>query len=117
VPIIATAKHLCGGATDLSIASLIINKENKAACNLRGISIATCCHHRCDLKTYVNPGYLTGKGDKELGLSELEILFLIKLSSYCTSVATKFGPEEIKQRILGYKAKRLIDYGRILYVR
>jgi len=47
--IIGVAKHLCGGATDLTLTSLEnISKKTE------GLAIATCCHHRCDIKTYVN---------------------------------------------------------------
>ena len=51
--VIGVAKHLCGGATDLTLISF--KQANK---QMKGISIATCCHHACDLKTYVNLPYI-----------------------------------------------------------
>jgi len=47
--IIGVAKHLCGAATDLTIKSL-----QSCGDRLKGLAIATCCHHSCDSKTYVN---------------------------------------------------------------
>lgn len=57
--VIAVAKHLCGGATDLTICSL------KHSGNLKGLAIATCCHHICDPQTYVNLEFMR----EELGVS------------------------------------------------
>ena len=51
--IIGVAKHLCGGATDLSLASFKLVTEN-----LKGLAMATCCHHQCDALTYVNMKYV-----------------------------------------------------------
>ena len=51
--IFCVAKHLCGGATDLALASILQKKED-----VHGIAIATCCHHCCDLKTFSNLPFL-----------------------------------------------------------
>ena len=52
---ISIAKHLCGGATDLSMTSMAQLAKGK----FKGVSIATCCHHVCDEITYVNLEFLT----------------------------------------------------------
>lgn len=54
--LIAIAKHLCGGATDLALTSMS-QQDNETTF---GVSIATCCHHCCDSRTYVNMPYLRG---------------------------------------------------------
>jgi len=38
--IVGVAKHLCGGATDLSLASFKL-----VTSALKGLAMATCCHH------------------------------------------------------------------------
>jgi len=53
--VIVHAKHLCGGATDLALSSLAVTHSDSSMrerfpCK---IGIATCCHHRCDTRTYV----------------------------------------------------------------
>ena len=57
--IIGVAKHLCGAATDLALCSFKLAKGK-----VKGVSIATCCHHVCDVKTYVNMAYVK----EELGV-------------------------------------------------
>ena len=54
------AKHLCGGATDLALTSYQKLGEGQ----LHGLSMATCCHHCCDTKTYVNLPFIK----QELGI-------------------------------------------------
>ncbi len=51
---IGVAKHLCGGATDLALASFK-NVSNQ----VKGLAIATCCHHLCDINSYVNMNFIT----------------------------------------------------------
>ena len=55
--LVACAKHLCGGATDIALRSL------KAARAIGvTICVATCCHHRCDAESYVNKSFLESLG-------------------------------------------------------
>jgi tRNA:m4X modification enzyme len=58
--VIGVAKHLCGGATDLTLTSFAHSHEQ-----MKGVAIATCCHHACDTKSYVNLNYV----ENELGIS------------------------------------------------
>lgn len=81
--VVVTGKHLCGGATDLALrcavntlaplpptAPGLAAVELSAAAQptqdtlgaqggtLRGIAIATCCHHRCDEQSYLSSAWL-----------------------------------------------------------
>ena len=61
VRFVGIAKHLCGGATDLTLTSIKNLTAEKA---LEGLAIATCCHHSCDTLTYVNMPFV----ENEIGL-------------------------------------------------
>ena len=98
------AKHLCGGATDLALTSY-----NKLGNNqLLGLSMATCCHHLCDAKTYVNLEFIR----KEFGISDKEFDVMVRCSSWAISpyVSTQ-------KRRAGFKMKRMLDLGRLLYIK
>ena len=58
--LLCVAKHLCGGATDLSLTSVLL-RQNIAP--VKGVAIATCCHHQCDLKTFCNIEVLMNEGE------------------------------------------------------
>ncbi|XWS46499.1 hypothetical protein CRYUN_Cryun14cG0072400 [Craigia yunnanensis] len=63
LPYIAIGKHLCGPATDLTLRCCLANQRNVERCGgncyLRGLAIATCCHHLCQWKHYIsNPTFL-----------------------------------------------------------
>lgn len=61
--IIAFGKHLCGGATDMTIRGIVRqNKITNARLKSEGIVIALCCHHKCDWKTFVGKNFLLGYG-------------------------------------------------------
>ena len=72
--IIGIAKHLCGGATDLALTSYHKLNDDQ----LIGLSMATCCHHLCDSKTYVNLDYIR----KEFGITEKEFDVIVRCSSW-----------------------------------
>ena len=102
--VIGIAKHLCGGATDLALTSY-----NKLDGNqLLGLSMATCCHHLCDAKTYVNLNYIR----TEFGITDQEFNVMVRCSSWAISpyVSTQ-------KRRAGFKMKRLLDLGRLMYIR
>ena len=72
--VVGVGKHLCGGATDYALRSLLSFKTTGSEApgggeqQLAGLCIAPCCHHRCTWEAYVGKDELM-----ELGLSQREI--------------------------------------------
>jgi tRNA:m4X modification enzyme len=65
--VVLVAKHLCGLATDISLRSLESLRLSSTPPSsspepFYGVSIATCCHHACSWKDYVNPSWLLACG-------------------------------------------------------
>jgi tRNA:m4X modification enzyme len=115
---VAIAKHLCGGATDICLSSL--TREDLLNVQPTGLLIAPCCHHSCDLRTYVNVKYL-----EELGLKQEEMKKLFAATMWANSGAiNKKKLEEMKElgiaskerTCMGFVAKRIINIGRLLYM-
>ncbi|CAH2072077.1 unnamed protein product [Thlaspi arvense] len=61
VPYVAVGKHLCGPATDLSLRCCLSRQDGESPV-LRGLAIATCCHHLCQWKSYTNKEYIISLG-------------------------------------------------------
>ena len=74
---------------------------------MKGLSIATCCHHRCDTQTYVNMTYVT----EELGIKETEFASFVTRSSYAVSPG-----DDASKRRAGFMVKRLLDLGRLIFI-
>ena len=108
--VICVGKHVCGGATDLSIVSVL-----RSGVQLAGVVLATCCHHRCTISTFIGADILS-----ELGVTEPEQVKLFKASSWGPSGAVR--PEEGMEAVsmakseAGLKAKRIIDIARVLFL-
>ena len=100
--LLAIAKHLCGGATDLSLTSMSLQDPS----TIQGICIATCCHQCCDAKTFVNLPFL-----KENGFTESDMSIIPRLTSWAICLQT-----EEKKRRIGFKVKRILDYARIIWI-
>ncbi|KAG9144362.1 hypothetical protein Leryth_024502 [Lithospermum erythrorhizon] len=64
VPYLAISKHLCGPATDMSMRCCIPeeHQQNNAEFYLKGLALATCCHHLCQWKHYINKKYMLNLG-------------------------------------------------------
>ncbi|ORY42629.1 DUF715-domain-containing protein [Rhizoclosmatium globosum] len=77
-PVVCISKHLCGGATDLTLRCLEQYVSKGEGRSLKGILIALCCHHRCTFESYVNPEFFTEK----LGFTSNEFSHLCYLSSW-----------------------------------
>ncbi|KAG0564589.1 hypothetical protein KC19_8G123200 [Ceratodon purpureus] len=163
--VVAISKHLCGPATDLSLRCCLSNGDAPVLGNttatapnnentqsllkpiVDGLAIATCCHHLCQWKSYVNKKYF-----KNLGFSKDDFHAITWLTSWALSGThehelpdcdTSEGRESVPARepasetvpakallseamnamdatqrfALGKKCKRLIDMGRLLWVR
>ncbi|KAM4021805.1 tRNA:m(4)X modification enzyme TRM13 homolog [Anomaloglossus baeobatrachus] len=108
LPVIGVGKHLCGAGTDLALRCLVRscsnsdrepqskrlrmdmeNVEPSDHCNVRGIVIALCCHHRCDWQHYVGRDFFA-----ELGLGQREFGFFQRMSSWATCGARNPSPTE-----------------------
>ena len=71
------------------------------------MAIATCCHHKCDSKTFVNPKLFLNLG----GFTEQEMEILPRISSWAI-----MGIENFEKSEIGLKVKRLIDYARVQFM-
>ena len=101
--VVCTGKHLCGGATDLALRSVFGRRSTsdgsgsgsgdgggfggtKITFTTKGVAIATCCHHRCDWRAYVNKAFV-----KRLGFTSAEFALLAKMSSWATDGSSEHG--------------------------
>ena len=117
---VSISKHLCGVATDLTLACLEnfnIQLPNKND----AVFIALCCHHKCSWEHYVNRPFLL-----ENGINEVDFRVMILLTSFATCQFTKltnkqscedYGLTDEEKETIGFKAKRILDLGRLLYLK
>ncbi|WZZ41615.1 hypothetical protein YC2023_037874 [Brassica napus] len=146
VPYVAVGKHLCGPATDLSLRCCLSRQDGESPV-LRGLAIATCCHHLCQWKSYINKEYIIG-----MGISKDEFHALTWFTSWAVDddhgskvpsvegidlIASKeeedgdkveddslSSVEEVVKKmkpmeraVLGFKCKQIIDAGRMKWVK
>ncbi|KAJ3669313.1 hypothetical protein LUZ60_011263 [Juncus effusus] len=142
VSYLATGKHLCGPATDLTI-NCCINEKNKKEKKgqLKGLAIATCCHHLCQWKHYANKEFLS-----DLGVKKEEFHAITWFSSWAIDGDHKEnnleneenlletfemkdqdcedGIEKIiknmpskERELIGFMCKEIIDTGRLLFLK
>ncbi|XP_010276530.1 PREDICTED: tRNA:m(4)X modification enzyme TRM13 homolog [Nelumbo nucifera] len=149
IPYLAIGKHLCGPATDLTLRCCLSNQHNEdkainSSGHLRGLAIATCCHHLCQWKHYINKRYLSNLGitkeefhaitwftswavdaDHGSDLSDAvdRGLHLCSIEEDC-SVDAYSGVEEIVRKMealeraaLGLMCKEIIDMGRKIWMK
>lgn len=136
VPYLAIGKHLCGPATDMTLRCCV--GENGSTCYLRGLSIATCCHHLCQWKHYINRGFFSSHG-----MSKDEFHAVTWFTSWAVDAAdhasdlkesdTKMENEKVlpagefddvlknmcarERAVLGFMCKDIIDAGRLMWIR
>lgn len=145
---VAIAKHLCGCATDFALRSMVLaagDGGNADSAVMRGVMIATCCHHKCTWNAYVNQPFM-----ERLGFGAAEFTLLTLLSSWATvgGAAARTPADAVDaeastgydehaaaapeaqclgerlsshldgpaRRHLGRMCKRLLDTGRLLYL-
>ncbi|XP_030945279.1 tRNA:m(4)X modification enzyme TRM13 homolog [Quercus lobata] len=150
-PYLAIGKHLCGPATDLTLRCCLAEhfsqnsvKHCSANRNLRGLAIATCCHHLCQWKHYTSKKYLS-----HLGITKEEFHAITWFTSWAVdadhgsdlpevpdvklhleSIENKecggdaSGVEDIvrnmkavERAVLGFMCKQIIDMGRLMWVK
>lgn len=124
---VGLGKHLCGSCTDFALSCVTEpHLESAAKVNVRGIVLATCCHHRCELQhlNYVRafsvptaeaagPPFALQLPGTGYAVSEKEFDVMVKMTSW--AVSGKFADEEKQQ--IGYYCKRVIDMWRVGYLR
>ena len=105
---VSFSKHLCGAATDLTLACLSryqkdlqmsFYDKNQVIQGTDGILIALCCHHRCTFDSYINMDYLQG-----LGIDKFEFDCMSRMSSWakerrgiCKRLLNKGRLEHLRQ--------------------
>ncbi|XP_065033929.1 uncharacterized protein LOC103983726 isoform X2 [Musa acuminata AAA Group] len=149
---LAIGKHLCGPATDLTIRCCLNREYNQSkethstSSHLKGIALATCCHHLCQWKHYTNTKFLLS-----LGITEEEFHAMTWFTSWAvdadhsselsdvshqeTNLSTicsedkqsNLEDSDVEQVIrgmpvldrahLGFICKEIIDIGRLLSLR
>ncbi|KAL2631598.1 hypothetical protein R1flu_016284 [Riccia fluitans] len=79
---VAVSKHLCGPATDMTLRCCLSGQEKgcSSSPSLEGLGIATCCHHLCQWRSYVNKQFFRG-----LGFSEAEFNMITWLTSWAVN--------------------------------
>ncbi|OEH75628.1 Ubiquitin, related protein, related protein [Cyclospora cayetanensis] len=75
VSVLGVAKHLCGSGSDVALRCFASAKDRGPSDFKFCICIATCCHHRCSMDSFVGVDFLL-----KLGLSLPEISLLFSLS-------------------------------------
>jgi tRNA:m4X modification enzyme len=126
--VVCMSKHLCGVATDLSLRCISTTLPpvvpNQISPHVKGIAIALCCHHVCTLEDYISPEFFLSQG-----FQPQEFALLTGMTSWATcgmngaeaeegdSVERALGINREDRIILGRKCKRILDTGRLLYIR
>uniref|UniRef100_A0A914XQB4 tRNA:m(4)X modification enzyme TRM13 n=1 Tax=Panagrolaimus superbus TaxID=310955 RepID=A0A914XQB4_9BILA len=122
----AVCKHFCGSATDYGINCITNAMFNNVPIN--GFCLAPCCHHRITISQYVGHDYLKAiKIDSPQLISSLRLIASwatcgppVSETAFVEAIDDgenfKFWSYE-KKLILGRKAKALIEFGRVLYLR
>lgn len=92
-PVVAISKHLCGGATDLTLKCLTNYQQSEREKSslpspVKGILIALCCHQLSHHYMYPNQEFL-----KEIDISPEEFVYLTRMSSWAVCVNSS-RPEE-----------------------
>lgn len=115
-------KHLCGACTDFALSCLTegASLATDAQVRLPAVVIATCCHHRCELRHLNPPSEVAEARPATLvfpgtafAWTEVEFAALTSMSSW--SVCGDFVDEE--RRTVGRKCKRIIDQLRVHFLR
>ncbi|OAY62550.1 tRNA:m(4)X modification enzyme TRM, partial [Ananas comosus] len=131
LPYLATGKHLCGPATDLTVRCCLrkqynLRNEFPNNCYLQGLALATCCHHLCQWKHYTNTKFLSN-----MGITKEEFHAMTWFSSWavdgdhsCELPDVEEAEKHLAVSIpageraaLGFLCKEIIDTGRLLWLR
>ncbi|XP_055551076.1 tRNA:m(4)X modification enzyme TRM13 homolog [Wyeomyia smithii] len=128
--VVGIGKHLCGGATDLALRCLV--KANRDANDdgkdwqVKGFVFALCCHHRCDWGSYTGKSFLLNKG-----IDRNDFCLIARMVSWAVcgtgtsrerrkielDNGVKYGLTRAQREEIGRKCKRVLDLGRIEYLK
>ena len=123
-PAVAFSKHLCGSATDLTLSCLSdFQRHEKAA--MKGLFIALCCHQVCTFSRYINHDFL-----KRHEINEQDFYAIRKITTWgvCGKRPQENDPNSSNEshwtglsfqerEQLGFMAKRILDLGRVEYIK
>ncbi|KAG0197817.1 hypothetical protein BGX28_008695 [Mortierella sp. GBA30] len=92
-PVVALSKHLCGGATDITLKCLVNYQQTECKHSplpspVKGVLIALCCHQLCQHYMYPNQAFL-----KQIDITPEEFVYLTRMSSWAVCV-NQFKPEK-----------------------
>ncbi|KAK6937221.1 Methyltransferase TRM13 [Dillenia turbinata] len=150
VPYLAIGKHLCGPATDFTLRCCLKKRHDQdrqlnipSRVCLRGLAIATCCHHLCQWKHYTNKRYLMNLGITKEDFNAItwftswavdadhgsEVSEAMDCNSHVEFVAkgelkgNESGIEDVvknmkpaERAVFGFKCKEIIDMGRLVWI-
>ncbi|CRL01478.1 CLUMA_CG014306, isoform A [Clunio marinus] len=117
---VGVSKHLCGGATDLTLRCII--QGNESSMKTRDFIICTCCQHRCSWGTFVGKDWLLANG---IDQKSFEIIIKMVgwyvcgdgLSRNKHEPATEEKEQKRKSKAeIGWKCKRILDHARVQYM-
>lgn len=118
---IALGKHLCGACTDFALSCVIDANGAASGCLVPAVVVATCCHHRCELR-HLNPparGAGEGGGAPGVGLPATDYSFTEREFAAMTSMTSwaVCGDFVDSERCAtGYQCKRIIDALRVAFL-
>ncbi|XP_030454974.2 uncharacterized protein LOC115676241 [Syzygium oleosum] len=146
-PFLAVGKHLCGPATDLTLRCCLSERtivDDVQKCPIQGLAIATCCHHICQWKHYINKKYFSNLGIKKEEFhaitwftswavdadhgsdlsdvkdpgSHLPTIEKEEDGEDATPVKDIIGNmEAVERAVLGFMCKQIIDIGRLMWLK
>jgi len=121
-PCVGISKHLCGIATDLTLRCVTQTNDSDSKRDVSGLFIALCCHHKCSWNSYINQKFFeqhgfTGREFEQIKLLTSWAICQFKNQEANVTESDTLNNFSIQDRIeLGFMCKRIIDYGRILYL-
>ncbi|KAL9273846.1 tRNA:m(4)X modification enzyme TRM13-like protein [Drosera capensis] len=135
IPYLAVGKHLCGPATDLTLRCCLSEGVDQAVRDhLRGLAVATCCHHLSQWMHYLiyllslllpSISLLVYRLDDDLGFdlatmnvhqSELEPINIFSNDADGVEEVIR-GMKPAERAALGFMCKDIVDIGRMLWIK
>ncbi|CAD2214013.1 tRNA guanosine-2'-O-methyltransferase TRM13 [Angomonas deanei] len=111
-------KHLCGACSDFAASCCTEGPLLEGPTAVKAVVIATCCHHRCELK-HLNAFSVEGENSAltlpgtNFKITQREFAAMVRMTSW--AVSGKVVDEE--KRTTGLCCKRVIDMWRVLFLR